>query len=406
MEAGKDFWKMARPTNRLTDASARAASKKGRHADGRGLYLNVSKTGSKSWVYVWRDNGRHREMGLGPYPTVSLAMARRKADEARLARLDGRDPIAEKRRAKGVTFADGVKAFLDSKSVAWSNAKHRAQWTMTLGEAYCAPLLNMPVADIATDDVLRVLKPVWQTKPETASRLRGRIERVLDFATVQGWREGENPARWRGHLNAILPSAKKLSRGHHAAMPYRDVPAFVDRLRALDAISARALEFGILTAARSGELLGAKWSEVDLEARSWTVPAERMKARREHVVPLSGAAIAILERFRDGQTSEHVFPGHKGDSGLSNGAFPALFKRMRVEGVTAHGFRSAFRDWAGDETSFPREVCEAALAHRVGDAAEQAYRRGSALEKRRALMEAWASHCSGEGKVVRLAHGG
>ncbi len=397
---------MARPTNRLTDASARAASKKGRHADGRGLYLNASKTGSKSWVYVWRENGRHREMGLGPYPTVSLAMARRKADEARLARLEGRDPIAEKRRAKGVIFADGVKAFLDSKSVAWSNAKHRAQWTMTLGEAYCAPLLNMPVADIATDDVLRVLKPVWQTKPETASRLRGRIERVLDFATVQGWREGENPARWRGHLNAILPSAKKLSRGHHAAMPYRDVPAFIDRLRALDAISARALEFGILTAARSGELLGAKWSEVDLAARTWTVPAERMKARRKHVVPLSAATMSILERFRDTQTSEHVFPGHKSDSGLSNGAFPALFKRMRVEGVTAHGFRSAFRDWAGDETSFPREVCEAALAHRVGDAAEQAYRRGSALEKRRALMEAWASYCDGQGKVVRLAHGG
>jgi integrase len=397
---------VARPINRLTDAMARAASKKGRHADGRGLYLNVSKTGSKSWVFVWRDHGRHREMGLGPYPTIGLALARRKADEARLARLDGRDPIAEKRKARSVSFADTVKAFLASKSAAWSNEKHSAQWAMTLGEAYCSKLLPMPVRDISTDDVLRVLKPIWQTKAETASRLRGRIERVLDFATVQGWRDGENPARWRGHLDAILPAPKKLARGHHAAMPYQDVPAFVHRLRALDAISASALEFGILTAARSGELLGAKWSEVDLEARTWAVPAERMKARREHVVPLSVAAMAILERFRDARTVEHIFPGHKHGAGLSNGAFPALFKRMKVEGVTAHGFRSAFRDWAGDETSFSREVCEAALAHRVGDASEQAYRRGSALEKRRALMEAWASYCGGEGKVVRLVDAG
>jgi integrase len=393
---------VARQINRLSDASARAALKKGRWADGRGLYLNVSKSGSKSWVFVWREAGRHREMGLGPYPTITLAMARRKADEARLARIDGRDPIAEKRRAVGATFADTIKAFLDAKAGAWSNAKHRAQWDMTLGAAYCARLLPMQVAAIGTDDILRVLQPVWQAKPETASRLRGRIERVLDFATVQGWREGENPARWRGHLDAILPSAKKLSRGHHAAMAYRDVPAFVGRLRALEAISAKALEFGILTGARSGELLGATWAEVDLQARTWTVPAERMKARREHVVPLSGAAMAVLEPLKELATGEHVFPGHKGDSGLSNGAFPALFKRMNVEGVTAHGFRSAFRDWAGDETSFPREVCEAALAHRVGDASEQAYRRGSALEKRRALMEAWAGYCSVSENVVAL----
>jgi integrase len=391
-----------RQTNRLTDASARAAVKKGRHADGRGLYLNVSKTGSKSWVYVWREKGRHREMGLGPYPTVTLAMARRKADEARLARIDGRDPIAEKRRSTGATFSDAVKAFLASKSGAWSNAKHRAQWEMTLGEAYCSSLLPMQVAAIGTDDVLRVLKPIWQARPETASRLRGRIERVLDYATVQGWREGENPARWRGHLEAILSPIKKLSRGHHAAMPYKQVPAFLEALRSHNAISARALEFAILTAARSGEVLGATWNEIDLEARTWTIPANRMKGRVTHVVPLSDAAMSILERFGDVQTGEHVFPGHRHGSGLSNGAFPALFRRMKVDGITAHGFRSAFRDWAGDETSFPREVAEAALAHKVGNAVEQAYRRSSALEKRRALMEAWASYCDGAASVVRL----
>lgn len=269
---------MPRQTNRLTDASARAASKKGRHADGRGLYLNVSKSGSKSWVYVWREKKRHREMGLGPYPTVTLAMARRKADEARLARIDGRDPIAEKRRTMGATFGDAGKAFLASKASAWTNPKHRAQWEMTLGEAYCSSLLPMQVDAIGTDDVLRVLKPVWQAKPETASRLRGRIERVLDFATVQGWREGENPARWRDHLEAILSPIKKLSRGHHAAMPYKQVPEFMQALRAHGAISARALEFAILTAARSGEVLGATWAEIDLQARTWTIPANRMKA--------------------------------------------------------------------------------------------------------------------------------
>lgn len=397
---------MPRQTNRLTDASARAASKKGRHADGRGLYLNVSKSGSKSWVYVWREKGRHREMGLGPYPPITLASARRRADEARLARLDGRDPIAEKRRMHGAEFSDAVKAFLASKSGAWSNAKHRGQWEMTLGPTYCASLLPMQVAAISTDDVLRTLKPIWQTKPETASRLRGRIERVLDYATVKGWREGENPARWRGHLDAILPPAKKLSRGHHAAMAYKDIPEFLEALRAHDAISARALEFAILTAARSGEVLGATWTEIDLQAHTWIIPAERMKGRVKHVVPLSEAAVSVLEQVREASVGAYVFPGHRHGSGLSNGAFPALFKRMKVSGITAHGFRSAFRDWAGDETSFPREVAEAALAHKVGNAVEQAYRRSSALEKRRSLMEAWASFCDGEGKVVRLASHG
>lgn len=393
---------MPRQINRLTDASARAAFKKGRHADGRGLYLNVSKSGSKSWVYIWRDKGRHREMGLGPYPTVTLAVARRKADEARLARIDGRDPIAEKRRKEGAAFCDAVDAFLASKANAWSNAKHRAQWKMTLGKAYCASLLPMQVSTISTDDVLRVLKPIWQTKPETASRLRGRIERVLDFATVQGWRAGDNPARWRGHLDAILPPAKKLMRGHHAALPYRDVPAFAEALRSHDAVSARALEFAILTAARSGEVLGAKWAEIDLQGCTWTIPAKRMKGRVEHVVPLSGAALALLELMQQVQTSEYVFPGYRRGASLSNGAFPALFKRMKVNDVTAHGFRSAFRDWAGDETSFPREVAEAALAHKVGNAVEQAYRRSSALEKRRGLMEAWASFCCRGGDAVSI----
>lgn len=397
---------MIRRINRLTDVGARSASKPGRHADGQGLYLNVARAGSKSWVYVWREKGRHREMGLGSFPTVSLANARRKADDARRLRSDGIDPIAQRRRQVGVPFHKLVRAFLGSKQAGWTNDKHRAQWAMTLGERYCASLQNMPVADIETDHVLRVLKPIWQVKAETASRLRGRLERVLDFATAKGWREGENPARWRGHLQAILPLSKKLTRGHHAAMPYQDVPAFVERLRSMDALSARALEFLVLTAGRAGEVLGAQWSEVDFEAATWSVPASRMKGRKDHIVPLSERALAILGGLKELQTSEHVFPGQKHGSSLSNGAFAALFRRMDVVGVTAHGFRSAFRDWAGDETTAPREIAEAALAHKVGNQVEQAYRRSTALEKRRALMEAWASYLDGGNTVVRLVgHG-
>ena len=342
---------------------------------------------------MWQPNGGKRhEMGLGQYPTVTLAAARARAAEYRQMVATGRDPLAEKRKEVEPTFAGCVDRFLSSMEGQWRNSKHRAQWRMTLTE-YCRPIAAMRVSAIGTEQVLQVLNPIWTAKPETASRLRGRIERVLDFAKVKGWRSGENPALWRGHLKNVLPARRKLTRGHHAAMPYAEVPAFTERLRGLEAMSARALEFLILTAARSGEVLEAKWDEFDLEAGLWTVPASRMKAGKEHRVPLSKPALAIVRALHEHRISDFVFPGQSSGRPLSNMAFAKLLERMKADHYTPHGFRSAFRDWAGDATSFPREVAEAALAHRVGDEVEKAYRRSDALEKRRKLMAAWADYC-------------
>jgi integrase len=276
-------------------------------------------------------------------------------------------------------------------SSSWRNAKHRSQWTMTL-TVYCGPLRSKPVAEVGIEDVLTVLQPLWTAKPETASRLRGRIERVLDFARARGQRSGENPARWRGHLDALLPKRAKLTRGHHKAMPFDDVPAFMSSLRERDGVAPLALEFAILTAARSGEVLGARWDEINLDAGLWTVPAARMKGSRAHRVPLSERAVEILRQMEQARISEFVFPGLKHNRPLSGMALEMVLRRMKVD-VTVHGFRSAFRDWAGERTTFPREIAEAALAHLVGDAVERAYRRGDALEKRRRLMDAWARFC-------------
>ena len=326
---------------------------------------------------------------------VSLAEARNKAHEARKMLEAGKNPIEAKRQAAIIeagkpTFGAIADALIAAKECEWRNPKHRAQWRMTL-ETYAAPLRARPVDEIDTAAVLDVLKPLWQTKPETASRLRGRIEAVLDAAKAQGHRSGENPAAWRGHLAHLLPKRGILTRGHHAAMAYADVPAFVAQLREREALAALALEFCILTATRSGEVLGARWWEIDLSAKVWTVAAERMKAAREHRIPLSERALAILEKLSEARTGELIFPGQRAGKPLSNTAMEMLLRRMDQDAVTVHGFRSAFRDWAGNETHFPREVAEAALAHVVGDKAEQAYRRGDALEKRRALMEAWAN---------------
>jgi integrase len=260
----------------------------------------------------------------------------------------------------------------------------------------------LPVDEVATEAVLSVLRPVWQRAPETASRLRGRIEAVLDFAKADGWRSGENPAAWRGHLALILPKRQKLTRGHHVAMLYTEVPAFMTALRERKAMAALALEFLILTAARTGEVLGARWAEFDFEAKIWTVPATRMKAGREHRVPLSGRALAILARLADAKTGEFIFTGQRAGKPLSPTAPEMVLRRMKAEGVTVHGFRSAFRDWAGNETHFPRELAETALAHIIGDKAEQAYWRSDALEKRRGLMEAWAAYCESRGNVISL----
>jgi integrase len=388
---------------RLTARKAETA-KAGRYGDGGGLYLIVSATGARKWVYRFSWRGKVTEMGLGAGDSVSLAEARDLRDEARRTLASGRNPIEARREAARAlagkpTFGEVADALIEAKSVQWRNAKHRAQWKMTLTE-YAAPLRSRPVDEISTADVLDVLKPLWLAKPETASRLRGRIEAVLDAAKAQGHRSGENPAAWRGHLSHLLPKRPALTRGHHAAMDYAGVPAFVQKLRERDAIAAMALEFCILTATRSGEVLGARWPEMDMEAGVWTIPPSRMKAGRLHRVPLSGRAVSIVGKLAETKVGDFVFPGRRADKPLSNMAMEMVLRRMKVEGATVHGFRSAFRDWAGNETHFPREVAEAALAHIVGDKAEQAYRRGDALEKRRALMEAWAAYCEPRGENV------
>ena len=382
-------------------------AKQGKYSDGGNLYLIVSETGARKWVLRFTWLGRAKEMGLGTPASVPLADAREKASGARLKIARGLNPIEERKRDGGIPIfgemADDVRQAL---SAGFRNEKHKAQWKSTL-DVYAAPLRAKPVDTITTDDVLAVLKPIWTTKAETASRVRGRIEKVLDAAKAKGFREGENPARWRGHLDHLLPRPSKLARGHHAAMSYEEVAAFLAQLRKREATSAQALELCILTAARSGEILGMRWQEIDLAKKIWTVPADRMKAGREHRVPLSARAVAILRQLEKLKTGDFVFAGQARNKPLSNMAMEMVLRRMKIEGVTVHGFRSSFRDWAGNVSNFPREITETALAHVVGNKAEQAYRRGDALEKRRKLMDAWASYCEPEkaGKLFRLATG-
>lgn len=402
---------MARVIRKLTAREVETIAKPGRHSDGGGLYLSISGEGRRRWIFLYARGGRQREAGLGAAGKggVTLKAAREKAEEGRAILADGRDPIEEWKAAKAAavpvpTFGEIVDEFLAAHSEGWRNAKHRAQWAMTL-TTYCEPIRNMPVDAIDTEAVLTVLKPLWTRAPETASRLRGRIEAVLDAAKARGFigRNEANPALWRGHLDKLLPKRAKLTRGHHAAMPYSDVPALVKGLRERQATAARALEFAILTATRSGEALGARWEEIDLDGKVWTIPAGRTKATREHRVPLSDRATAILTDMAEGRAGEYVFPGQRKDRPLSNMAFEMLLRRIGSP-YTAHGFRSSFRDWAGNETPFPRELAEHALAHVIGDKAEQAYRRSDALARRRELMDAWARHCNGaaRGNVLAL----
>jgi integrase len=379
-------------------------AKPGKYSDGGNLYLIVSPNGSRKWVlrFTWR--GRAKEMGLGSAAAVSLANVREKAASARRKIAEGLNPIDERKRTSGVpTFGEMADEVREALSVGFRNEKHKAQWKSSL-TSYAAQLSNKPVDTVTTDDVLAVLKPIWTTKPETASRVRGRIEKVLDAAKAKGFRQGENPARWRGHLDHLLSRPSKLARGHHAAMPYDEVAGFVANLQKREAIAALALELCMLTAARSGEILGMRWDEIDLEKKIWTVPAHRMKAGREHRVPLSQRATAIFVRLTEQRSSDFVFPGQRRDKPLSNMAMEMMLRRMKIENATVHGFRSSFRDWAGNETGYPRELIETALAHVIGDKAEQAYRRSDALEKRRNLMEAWANYCEPERttNVVRM----
>ncbi|WP_127089050.1 tyrosine-type recombinase/integrase [Aquabacter cavernae] len=402
---------MARQINKLTARSVAALSKPGRHSDGGGLYLVVEPKGAKRWVFLFRWSGKLKEMGFGGVSAVSLANAREKAATARKVLDAGRNPIevrkaAASEEAARITFGTFADQLVDDIKSGFRNEKHRWQWKHTL-EVYAAKLREVPLDEVSTEKVLEVLQPLWQSKQETASRLRGRIERVLDAAKAKGLRSGENPARWRGHLDALLPSRKKLQRGHHPAMPYAEVPAFIQELRERSAVAALMMEFAILSASRTGEVVGAKWSEIDRKARVWTVPPERMKAGKEHRVPLGPRALEILATVEPLRAEgDYVFPGPRKGKPFSNMAMLALLKkRMERPDITVHGFRSSFRDWAGECTSFPREVAEAALAHVVGDEVERAYRRGDALEKRRNLMLAWEEFITSantDDKVVPL----
>ena len=381
--------------NRLTAVKVQKICTKGRYADGGGLYLRVSPSLTKAWVFRSVRNAIATEIGLGSFPAVSLAEARNRATAARQQLAAGLNPKTEKERLRErlYTFGEAADALIRSKTSGWKNEKTPHQWQRDLLDL-CEHLCDQPVASIGTAEVLAVLEPMWSSKSESAAKLRMRLEAVLDYAKAKGWREGENPARWRGHLSNILPPRRRLTKGHHPAMPYADVPAFVGRLQDSQALAARGLEFLILTAARSGEVLKATWDEIDQEQALWVIPATRMKAKRDHRVPLSPRALAILMPLSEARVSQYVFPGQIRGKPLSNMAFEMLMKRMKVTGASPHGFRSSFRDWCGDKTTFPREIAEAALAHKAGDNVELAYRRGDALEKRRALMEAWAEYLS------------
>jgi len=397
---------MAREAKRLTAKTAAALTDSGRHADGEGLYLVVLPGGAKNWVFMfrWGAAGKNKrvEMGLGRYPDIGLADARQRAAEARRLIQDGINPLDARREAEAKAAAERAApgkptfgAFADdlvkSVSTGFRNEKHRAQWASTLKE-YGAPIRGKFLDEITTVDVLECLQPIWTEKAETASRVRGRIERVLDAAKARGLRSGENPARWRGHLDALLPKRQKLQRGHHKALPYAEVPAFVAQLRALGSVSALALEWTILAAARTGETTGALVPEIDRDAKVWTIPGTRMKAGREHTVPLTDRMIEILDAADKVRgESRYLFPGNSPRSPLSGMAMAMLLRRLKVD-ATAHGFRSSFRDWAGNETSFPAELAEGALAHTLRNAVEAAYRRDTALERRRKMMTAWANY--------------
>jgi integrase len=419
---------MPKKLSNALDARTVKYAKAGRHADGGGLHLLVKKSGARSWVFRYMLKGKSRDLGLSRcseameilrsagHDELTLAQARDVATIYRLKVKAGIDPIAERedianakaaevkaQKIAKVRFKDVAQAYIDANEDNWKNSKHRQQWKNSLA-TYVYPVMgDLAVSDIETNHVLAAIEPIWREKAETASRVRGRIETVLDAAKVRGYRTGENPARWRGHLSLILPARTKLSRGHHKAEPYHSVPQLLAQLRSRHAVAALALEFTILTAARTGEVIGATWNEIDIAKGVWTIPSKRMKAGREHRVPLAKRAMEIVQHVRllDGS---YVFSGPNGGP-LSGMAMAMLLRRMKTD-VTVHGFRSSFRDWAAECTGYPHEVCEMALAHAIGNKAEAAYRRGDLFDKRRRLMDEWAEHCnaqiSGTAEVVPL----
>jgi integrase len=412
---------MPKKLSNALDARTVKYAKPGRHADGGGLHLLVKKSGARSWVFRYMLKGKSRDLGLSRCPEamailrsaghdeLTLAQARDVATIYRLKVKAGIDPIAERediaiakaaevkaQKAAKVRFKDVAQAYIDANEDNWKNSKHRQQWKNSLA-TYVYPVMgDLAVSDIETTHVLAAIEPIWKDKAETASRVRGRIETVLDAAKVREYRTGENPARWRGHLSLILPARTKLSRGHHKAEPYLSVPQILKQLRSRKAVAALALEFTILTAARTGEVLGATWDEIDIAKAVWTIPSKRMKAGREHRVPLAKRAMEIVQHVRL-LGGSYVFSGPNGGP-LSGMAMAMLLRRMKTD-VTVHGFRSSFRDWAAECTGYPHEVCEMALAHTIGNKAEAAYRRGDLFEKRRRLMDEWATHCLSKTQV-------
>ncbi|RQS74631.1 site-specific integrase [Burkholderia sp. Bp8977] len=392
-----------RKIHRLSAIGVEKAKNPGYLGDGGGLYLQVSPSLTKSWIFRFKLHGRSREMGLGPYPVLSLADARKRAEDCRRLLLDGVDPIEARKAgrlqqklqaARSMTFADCASTYIAEFRDSWKNPKHAQQWENTI-ETYANPVIGkLPIQDVDTNLVVRILDPIWKEKQETASRLRGRLEAILNWAKTRELRTGENPARWRGHLeNLLAKKSRARSVKHHPALPYEEIGAFIADLRQQEGIAALALEFTILTAARTGEVIGATFDEFDDEQRVWSVPAGRMKGERAHRVPLSLRAAQIVKELRSVHASSFLFPGRSLEKPLSNMAMLALLKRMGRGDLTVHGFRSTFRDWSSELTGYPREVAEAALAHAVGDQVEAAYRRGDLFSKRRQMMEAWAKYC-------------
>jgi integrase len=404
----------------LSATEVRRITKPGRHAVGgvSGLLLVVKDTGAKSWILRTVVGTKRRNIGLGGFPDVGLAQARERARDMKQLILDGIDPVEERRarqkalikdQAKNLSFAQAARLCHDKKSSEFRNAKHAMDWISSVNR-YAIPIIgNIPVSEIDLPHILNVLNPIWKDKTETATRLRQRLEAILAWAAVSGHRSGDNPARWKGHLDAVLPTPNKIrKRNHFAALPWQEIGAFMDKLRKKDGMSARCLEFTILTAARSGESRLSTWDEIDLGAKVWTIPAERMKAGKEHKVPLTDRAIQILEGLPRFEGSEYVFTAPRGGP-LSDMALSMLCRRMEVEAVP-HGFRSTFRDWCSENTNYPREVAEMSLAHTIESKVEAAYRRGDLFQKRMKLMESWAEFCSkvqdGSAKVTPIRKAG
>lgn len=394
---------MPRKAKELSALEVSRLTKPGRFAVGvvDGLHLEVFSSGARSWLLRIMVGGKRCDMGLGGYPSVTLAQAREDARAMRAKVRAGINPLEEAKEAKSalkaslaaaLTFQQSAERYIEAHKAGWSNEKHIKQWTSTL-TTYAYPKIgNVLVRDVELPQVLAVLEPIWQTKTETASRLRGRIESVLDWATARNYRQGLNPARWKGHLDKLLPKPSKVAKvEHHDALPVSDVGAFMVELRKHEGIGAKALEFAILTAARSGEVRGATWSEIDLEAKTWIIPGARMKAGNEHRVPLPEAAVALLKSLPRIGGSDLVFVAPRGGQ-LSDMTLSAVIRRMEAPCVP-HGFRSTFRDWAAERTNYPRDLAEMALAHTITNKVEAAYRRGDMFEKRRRIMDDWAKFC-------------